>query len=326
VISAAIAFAAAAAAGLIILPVLRRVKAGQSIRDDGPKWHMTKQGTPIMGGFIFIIGAAAACVAAGMTTQTQASTILFIFAFALVFGAIGFLDDYEKVRRRQNLGLTALQKLLLQLAVAVAFILLMRLAGNLTPNLYIPFANVSIPLPEPLYLVVAAFVIVAEVNAVNLTDGVDGLCTGVTIPVCIAFAAIAYVWGAEYLGIGIFASALCGGLAGFLLYNFHPAKIFMGDTGSLFLGGAVCGMAFALDMPMILLPLGVIYLIETLSDVIQVVYFKLSHGRRIFKMAPIHHHLEMNGWSEHKLFFVFTLVSAAFAVISFLGVYRRFGA
>jgi phospho-N-acetylmuramoyl-pentapeptide-transferase len=208
-----------------------------------------------------------------------------------------------------------LQKFLLQLAVSIAFVLLLRYFGFLTPNLYIPFVGVSIPLPEPVYLAFAAFVIVGTVNAVNITDGVDGLVTGVTIPVSVFFAATAFVWGS--VSLGIFASALTAGLVVFLFFNFHPAKVFMGDT-------AVCALAFALDMPLILVPVGIVYIIETLSDIIQVVYFKITRGKRVFKMAPLHHHFEMCGWSERKLFFVFSAVSLVFSFISFLAVAGRY--
>jgi phospho-N-acetylmuramoyl-pentapeptide-transferase len=200
--------------------------------------------------------------------------------------------------------------------------MLLRFTGSLTPSLYIPFFNVTVHINEVVYVILAAFLIVGCVNAVNLTDGVDGLCTGVTIPVAICYAAIAYMWG--YESLGVCGAALAGGLVGFLVYNFHPAKVFMGDTGSLFLGGFVCAMAFAMDMPLILVTLGIVYIAETLSDIIQVTYFKLTHGKRIFKMAPLHHHFEMCGWSEYKVFGVFTAVSAIFAVISFIGVMWRY--
>ena len=161
------------------------------------------------------------------------------------------------------------------------------------------------------------------VNAVNITDGIDGLATGVSIPVAVFFMAISTTWGYESLGIS--GAATAGALVGFLFFNFHPAKVFMGDTGSLFLGGLVCAMAFALDMPLILVTLGIVYIVETLSDIIQVAYFKATHGKRIFKMAPIHHHFEMCGWNEEKIFTVFTTVSAIFAIISYLAVYGRYG-
>jgi phospho-N-acetylmuramoyl-pentapeptide-transferase len=187
----------------------------------------------------------------------------------------------------------------------------------------------TVPIPEWLYFVFAAFVIVGTVNAVNLTDGVDGLATGTSLPVCLFFVAVTFAWGKDFLELGIFASALLGGLMGFLVYNFNPAKVFMGDTGSLFLGGAVAAMAFAYDMPLILITIGIMYIIETLSDIIQVGYFKLSHGKRVFKMAPFHHHLEMGGWtgkkwSEKELFVLFTGISLLFAVISFIGVFQRY--
>lgn len=311
--------------GLFLIPALRRMKAGQSIREDGPIWHSKKQGTPTMGGLMFMGGIIAACFTVGMNDiLNDHYEHIFVLAFALIYGVIGFLDDFEKLRKKQNLGLTAIQKFLLQLVVAIAFVLLMRLTGNLTPNLYVPFFNTFIKLSEPVYLVLAAFIIVACVNAVNITDGIDGLVTGVSIPVAICYIAIAFLWG--YTTLGIFAAALAGGLVGFLIFNFHPAKVFMGDTGSLFLGAAVCAMAFAMDIPLILIPLGIVYIVETLSDIIQIVYFKLTHGKRIFKMAPLHHHLEMKGWSEYKLFTVFTAISAVFAVISYFSVYLRFAA
>jgi phospho-N-acetylmuramoyl-pentapeptide-transferase len=309
--------------GLFLVPFLRRKKAGQSIREDGPVWHRSKQGTPTLGGLMFIAGITAACLIAGWEEMRRGEFgHIFVLAFALVFAVIGFLDDYEKLMKKQNLGLTALQKFLLQLVAAVVFVLLMRLLGYLHPNLYIPFINVTILIPEPLYFILAAFIIVATVNAVNVTDGVDGLLSGVTIPVAACYTAIAFMWSLQYLGI--FAAAVCGGLVGFLLFNFHPARIFMGDTGSLFLGGAVCAMAFAMDIPLIIVPLGIIYVIEILSDVIQILYFKLTKGKRVFKMAPLHHHLEMTGWSEYKLFFVFTTISVAFAILSYFAVSSRY--
>ena len=277
-----------------------------------------------MGGIMFIVAVSAVTVASGIREMAAGDyRHIFILVFALIYAAIGFLDDYEKLKKKRNLGLTAAQKFLLQLVVAITFVLLLRYKGYVSPNLYIPFINVIIPMWEPLYFVLAAFVIVGCVNAVNITDGVDGLVTGVSIPVALCFAALAFLWG--YVTVGIFAASLTGGLVGFLLYNFHPAKIFMGDTGSLFLGGAVCALAFAMDMPLILVVLGIVYVVETLSDIIQIAYFKFTRGRRIFKMAPLHHHFEMCGWSEYKLFTVFTAISAVFAVISYFGVCGRYG-
>ena len=325
-----LAFLFATAFGKFFIPWLRRQKAGQPIRDDGPTWHMNKSGTPTMGGVIFISAVAFVCLTVGFEGMLHGNYVhIFVLLFGLVFGAIGFLDDWEKIKKKKNLGLTAKQKFLLQLAAALVFVLLMRRIGYLTPNVYIPFFNVTVSFPEWLYFILAAFIIVGTVNAVNITDGVDGLATGTSIPVFLFFSVISLLWGEDYLELGVFSSAMVGGLLGFLVFNFNPAKVFMGDTGSLFLGGVVAALAFAYDMPLILLTLGVVFIIETLSDIIQVVYFKLTHGKRIFKMAPFHHHLEMGGWTgkkwkEKEIFVLFTGISLVFAVISFIGVYQRF--
>lgn len=318
-ISFLVAFAASALIGRFLIPWLRALKAGQSIKEIGPVWHMAKQGTPTMGGIMFIAGIFIAILVTGWKDFSQGRFgALFVFLFALVFGVIGFLDDFMKVKYHKNEGLTASQKFLLQLAAAIVFTVLLRYTGYLTPDLYIPFFNVSFQLPWAVYMVFAAFVIVATVNAVNLTDGVDGLATGVTLPVALFFLAVSLMW--KITDLSIFAAALVGGLCAFLIYNFHPAKVFMGDTGSLFLGGTVCGLAFALDIPLIIVLVGIIYLLETLSDIIQVTYFKLTHGKRIFRMAPLHHHFEMGGWSEEKLFTVFTLVTVVCCVLAYFGV------
>ena len=303
----------------VILPALRRLKAGQEIRDVGPKWHASKAGTPTMGGLMFIAGIAAAILIAGWRGMAAGNlTHFYLFLFASVFGVIGFLDDYEKVKRHQNLGLTAIQKFLLQLAAAILFLMLMRLEGHITPHLYVPFLNVDLSLSWPVYMVFSAFVIVGAVNAVNITDGLDGLAASVSVPVALFYVTAAAWWGVTQMGV--FAGAVLGGLLAFLLFNAHPAKVFMGDTGSLFLGGAVAGMAFAIDLPLILIPVGIVYIIETLSDILQVAYFKLTHGKRIFKMAPIHHHFEMCGWNEVKIVTVFTAVSAVFCALALMGV------
>lgn len=326
ILSFIVAFGVTAIAGQILIPILRRLKAGQSIREDGPTWHMSKQGTPTMGGLMFILGIAVAVVAAGWQDfQHGLHNHIVVFLFALVFGAIGFIDDFQKLRHHANEGLTAPQKFLLQLAAAIAFLCLMRYEGMLSPNLYIPFFNTHLVLPWVVYMIFAAFVIIGTVNAVNITDGIDGLSSSVTVPVAVFFAVLGGMWQG-FGQLGVFAGALVGGLLGFLCYNHYPAKVFMGDTGSLFLGGAVAALAFAYDMPLILLLVGFVYLCETLSDIIQVTYFKLTHGKRIFKMAPLHHHFEMCGWKETKIVAVFAAVSALFCVLAYLGVMDRFGA
>ena len=283
-----------------------------------------------MGGLMFIAACAVVCLTVGFQSMLRGDWgHIIVLVFALGFGSIGFLDDYEKLKKKQNLGLTAKSKFLLQLLASLVFIYLLRLLGYVSTGLYVPFFNVTLHLSAPVYFIFAAFAIVATVNAVNLTDGVDGLATGTSIPVCLFFVACTFLWGEKYLSLGVFASALLGGLMGFLVYNFNPAKVFMGDTGSLFLGGAVAGLAFTFDMPLIILIVGLLYVLEALSDVIQVVYFKLSHGKRVFKMAPFHHHLELGGWTgkkwtERQLFVLFTTVSLVCAVLGFLGIYGRF--
>ena len=324
-----LAFLFATAFGKYYIPWLRAQKAGQEIKSQ-VEWHKSKSGTPTMGGVIFILAVTFVCLTVGFDGMLHGQFVhIFVLLFALVFGAIGFLDDWEKLKKKQNLGLTARMKFLLQLAAALVFVLLMRQIGYVRPNLYIPFSHRIIAMPEWLYFVFAAFVIVGTVNAVNITDGVDGLASGTSIPVCLFFVTISMAWGEKFLELGIFASGLLGGLMGFLVYNFNPAKCFMGDTGSLFLGGAIAALAFAYDMPLVLISLGLVFIIETLSDIIQVTYFKLTHGKRVFKMAPFHHHLEMGGWtgkkwSEKELFVLFTGISLAMAIISFIGVYQRF--
>ena len=249
-------------------------------------------------------------------------THLMVFGLALVCGVIGFLDDYVKVKKKRNLGLTEIQKLLLQLVAAALFLILLRKSGHLTGDLYVPFVNISVTIPWVLYLILSVFIIVGTVNAVNITDGIDGLNTSVTIPVMVFYAVTAWIW--HKTGASLLAAAVVGGLAGFLIYNWHPAKVFMGDTGSLFLGGAVCGLAYALDMPLILILVGIIYIAETMSDIIQVAYFKITHGKRIFRMAPLHHHFEKGGWSEVKIVVVFTSVTIVFCILAFLGVIHRY--
>ena len=322
VLAALCSFAVAAIAGKLTIPVLRALKAGQSIREIGPAWHSSKSGTPTMGGIIFVIGLLP-CIAFGWKGLMNGEwTALLVFAFSLVFGLIGFLDDFFKVKFKRNLGLTALQKLLLQLAAGALYLYILYRLGDLSCELYIPFFHVSWQIHPIVYIGFAMFVIVGCVNAVNLTDGVDGLATGVTMPVMLFFAVSALA--AQKLTLALFPACLLGALAGFLCYNFHPAKVFMGDTGSLFLGAAVCGMAFALDMPLVLLLVGIIYIIETLSVIMQVLYFKATHGKRIFRMTPIHHHFEMGGWSEVKIFTVFTAVTCAMCVLAWIGMAARY--
>lgn len=321
ILACVICFAITALAGKLLIPELVKLKAGQSIKEIGPTWHMTKQGTPTMGGLMFIIGIGVTVVALGWRGMAQGDfTHIYVYLFALVFGVIGYIDDYQKVKHHHNTGLTAIQKFLLQLAAAVAFLCLLRYEGHLSPNLYIPFFNTYVVLNWVVYMVLAAFIIVGTVNAVNITDGLDGLSSSVTVPVAIFFAVMGIVWK-QFPQLGIFGGAMAGGLLGFLLYNHYPAKVFMGDTGSLFLGGAVAALAFAYDMPLVLIPVGIVYICETLSDILQVGYFKLTHGKRIFRMTPIHHAFEMRGWKEVKIDFFFSLIAIIGVVLGLMYVY-----
>ena len=302
--------------GHFLLPVLRALKAGQSIRELGPTWHNNKAGTPMMGGLMFIF-ASIICLLICIPTMTE-YTVFYVLIPALCFGFIGFLDDFTKIKFKRNLGLTAIQKAALQLIVSVLYLYLLYREGSLTCNLYIPFVNVSLQIHPMVYIFFAMFVMVGCVNAVNLTDGVDGLSSSVTIPVMLFFAAAAIAMGR--FDLALLPASLVGGLIAYLFYNWHPAKVFMGDTGSLFLGGVVCALAFALDMPLILILVGFVYICETMSVILQVGYFKLTHGKRLFKMSPIHHHFEMCGWKEEKVVLVFAGVSAVMCVLAWFGI------
>ena len=302
--------------GWFLLPVLRALKAGQSIREVGPTWHNYKSGTPMMGGLMFIF-AAIICLLINVFTM-QDFTVFYVLALGLCFGLVGFLDDFFKLKFKRNLGLTSAQKAMLQMAVSALYLYLLYKQGVMSCDLYIPFVNLTFHIHPLVYIFFAMFVIVGCVNAVNLTDGVDGLSSSVTIPVMVFFTAAAAAL--QRWDIALLPAALVGGLVAYLFYNWHPAKVFMGDTGSLFLGGVVCAMAFALDMPLILILVGLVYIVETLSVILQVGYFKLTHGKRIFKMAPIHHHFEMCGWKEEKIVFVFTAVSAIMCIVAWLSI------
>ena len=320
-ITAAVGCALSGLLGYLLLPVLRALKAGQSVREIGPTWHNNKAGTPLMGGLMFIFAVILGLV--GNLGSMKDYTVFYVLALSLCFGLVGFLDDFCKVKYKRDLGLTALQKAMLQMAVSAVYLYVLYREGTLTCDIYVPFFNVTFYVHPLVYIFFAMFVMVGCVNAVNLTDGIDGLSSSVTIPVMVFFTAAAYAMGKSDLAL--LPAALAGGLVAYLFYNFHPAKVFMGDTGSLFMGGVVCAMAFALDMPLVLIVAGFVYIVETLSDIIQVTYFKLTHGKRIFKMAPIHHHFEMCGWKEEKIVFVFAGVSAIMCVVAWLSIAGKIG-
>ena len=319
-ITAIISLALTTLLGYLLLPLLRALKAGQSIRELGPTWHNNKAGTPMMGGLMFIASAIVCLL--GNIPFMQDYTVFYTLALALCFGLIGFLDDFFKIKFKRNLGLTSLQKALLQMAVSAVYLYILFKTGAMGDGqkiaLDIPFVEKSFDIHPLLYIFFAMFVMVGCVNAVNLTDGIDGLCGSVTIPVMIFFTVAAIA--KQRFDLALLPAILVGGLIAYLFYNWHPAKVFMGDTGSLFLGGVVCALAFALEMPLILLFVGLVYIVETLSVILQVGYFKLTHGKRLFKMSPIHHHFEMCGWKEVKIVIVFTIVSAIMCVIAWFGI------
>ena len=308
-------FLIAALLGKVLIPVLHRLKFGQTIREEGPAWHRAKQGTPTMGGVLFIIGSLAAALLAIIAGQFllpvkvfsgTSLTLTKLFGgmlLALCCGAIGFVDDYIKVVKKRNLGLTASQKLFAQLLVAAGYAISLYMAGG--SRFYIPFFGL---VDWGIWFVpFCMFVVVAMTNATNLTDGIDGLCGTVSFVATLFFLVLAGML--EYVGQGLLAAAFAGSLAGFLVWNLHPAKVFMGDTGSLFIGGLLCALAFGINQPFLLVPVGVVYIAENLSVLLQVGYFKLTHAKRLFKMAPLHHHFEMCGWSEAKIVTVFSLVT-----------------
>ena len=307
--------------GHFMVPFLHKIKFGQTIREVGPSWHKNKQGTPTMGGLMFIIGssvAAVICIAflwlnGGAETQLMLVKVIAGAFMAVGFGIVGFLDDYISIKKHRNLGLTEIQKLILQFIIVGAYLLSVALAGGTTETV-IPFVG-AVDLGFFYYILAAVF-IVGMVNAVNFTDGIDGLNTSVTLVVALVFSVIAMLL--NRVGVSLYAAAIVGSMIGFLFWNANPAKVFMGDTGSLFLGGAVCALAFGVDMPILLILIGIIYIVEILSVVLQVTYFKISHGKRIFKMAPIHHHFEMCGWNENKICFVFSGVTLLAGIIGVL--------
>lgn len=329
-IAALVAFLVCFFVGIPAIPLLKRLKFGQTIREEGPDWHKSKQGTPTMGGILIAIGVAAG-VAVGMGISSALGgdlsfelglelnfTKLFAgLGLAFGMGLIGFFDDYIKVVKKRNLGLTASQKTVLQSLVTVAYLVSLLFAGLKTT--WIPFVG-EVNVVSGFGLIfwpIAFFFIYGFTNAVNLTDGIDGLASSVTLVVSIGFMLIAGTLG--MLGCNIIAASLAGACIGFLTWNWHPAKIFMGDTGSMFLGGMVVALAFCIDRPIYLVLAGIIYLIEALSVMLQVFWFKRT-GKRLFKMSPIHHHFEKSGWSEVKIVIVFSLITLVACGICFAAV------
>ena len=316
IISFVLAYLITSLLGNLLVPFLHKVKYGQTIKEIGPTWHKTKQGTPTMGGIMFITGILIASSVGYLilffNTQYRFYNDVILdgmkffsgIFMALGFGAIGFADDYIKVVKKRNLGLMARQKTMLQILVGVLYLMAMYFANQSDSTIIVPFIgqyNLGF-----FYYPLALFVIVGTVNAVNLTDGIDGLATSVTAVAGVGLLAIAYIL--KSYTSQLMAVCLIGGCLGFLKWNKYPAKIFMGDTGAMFLGGLIVTLAFSIGQPIILVFIGIIYIIETMSVIIQVINFKLT-GKRIFKMSPIHHHFEMSGYSENKIVIIFSIVT-----------------
>lgn len=304
-----------------MIPWLKKF-AGQKILEIGPRWHMSKEGTPSMGGLAFLISMTVSVAVFGVILFVSDETavllpLLYSFLYALANGLVGIVDDRAKMKHRRNDGLTPLQKLVLQTVLALAYVALMKMSGNLTTVLAIPFTSFSFDLGYAYYFF-ATVLLVFFVNCANLTDGIDGLASSVAgvIAMFFAFASFLLVRDTALL---LLASTMLGGVLGFLVYNWHPARVFMGDTGSLFLGALASSMCFMLGNPLIILPVGIIYLIEGVSVMLQVGFYKLTK-KRLFKMAPIHHHFEKCGWGEVKIVCVFSLITALGSLAIYFGI------
>ncbi len=316
----AVTFIVTALSAKKIIPILKSHKMGQKILDIGPRWHKSKEGTPTMGGIMFILGMVVALLGATVFCAVRGSVetlipLYFTFALALCNGLIGVIDDAAKLRKKQNEGLTASQKFLLQLLAAGLYLAAMSASGNLSTVLYFPFFGADVNLGG-FYYVFALILITGIVNSVNLADGIDGLAATETFVLGAFFTLVAFFGMAGNVSTALLGALICGGTLGFLVYNIYPARVFMGDTGSLFLGGLVVGGMFMIGNPLLVLLAGLVYVLETASVMLQVTYFKLTHGKRLFKMAPIHHHFEQCGWSEMKIVCVFGVLTALCCALS----------
>ena len=320
-LASGISFGVTAALGTKVIPWLHKLKYGQTIKEIGPKWHEKKQGTPTMGGIMFIAGILVSLLVClplyyylrngGSIASNYEEPVSYWIRItagilmSVMFGAVGFLDDYIKVVKKQNEGLTPGQKMIFMTLITGAYLTTLAMCGDATVTT-IPFFTNDVDVGFWFYPV-SLIMILGFVNAVNLTDGIDGLCSSVTFFTAIVFIVIAGMH--NMFGMSIFAASVAGGCLGFLVWNFFPAKVFMGDTGSLFLGGLFCAMAYGVNMPILIHLVGIVYLCEAGSVRLQVAYFKATHGKRIFKMSPIHHHFEMSGWSEVKIVWVFSIIT-----------------
>lgn len=307
-----------------IIPILKGKKIKQHILEIGPRWHSTKEGTPTMGGIAFILAILIALLGISVWyiargKQTRLIPLALTLGLAVMNGMIGFFDDFCKLMKKQNEGLKAYQKFALQVIAAAVYLAVMRACGCIDTVLHIPFTNINADLGI-VYYIFALLTVVGIVNSVNLTDGIDGLASSVTLVVAGFFTLAAFlVYNGENSALPLMSGALIGAMIGFLIFNLNPARVFMGDTGSLFLGGAVVGMAFMINEPIILFIIGGMYVLEVVSVILQVGSFKLRQ-KRIFKMAPIHHHFEKCGWKENKIVIVFSAITAVLCVIAWFGL------
>lgn len=307
------AFLISVLAGPVVIPFLKRLKVGQTVRTEGPKTHIKKNGTPTMGGILILF----AILVVSLFYVRDYPRIIPILFLTLGFGMVGFLDDYIKVVLMRSMGLSPLQKLCMQLLVTGIYVFYLVRYTNTDLSMQIPFMKDKLIDFGFLNIPILFFIVLATVNGTNLTDGLDGLAGSVTVIVTSFFSVAAI---GTKSGIEPVTCAVAGALLGFLLFNVHPASVFMGDTGSLALGGFVVSTAYALKLPLFIPIVGVIYLIETASVILQVIYFKVTGGKRIFRMAPLHHHFELGGWSEAKITAVFSILTAIFCLIALLGL------
>lgn len=306
-----ITFAISVICGIITIPILKKLKIGQIERDDGPASHLKKQGTPTMGGIIMIvaiiIATVGACIFFSVTNnQELIKRLIPLLIITIAFGMIGFIDDFKKLVLKNTDGLKPKYKMLGLLIIAVIYVLFLVYGFNLGTDTYIPIFKIYINIPVFLYIPLAVLVILSTTNAINLTDGVDGLASSVSclIVTCLTVIGISN----QMYEVSIFGSIVIGATLGFLIFNLHPAKVFMGDTGSLMLGGIISSITLYLKMPLLLVVIAIIPVLEALSDIIQVMYYKKT-GKRVFKMAPLHHHFELSGWKENKIVVVFSLIT-----------------
>lgn len=309
-----IAFAVSAVVGHFLIPLLIRFKAEQTERDDGPKSHLSKTGTPNMGGIMILAGFTAAC----LIFSGRDPDVIPVLFLTLGFGLVGFTDDFIKVKKKRSEGLTVKQKMIFQIIIAVLFGIILMVNNEISLDMNVPFAKGHVLFLGVLSFPALVFIAVATVNGTNFTDGVDGLSSCVTIAVALFFTIAAALKGNDVAAAG---GAMIGALLGFLLYNAHPAKVFMGDTGSLALGGFVVGIAYSMHLALYIPIVGFIYLLEVVSVIIQVTYFKATHGKRFFRMAPIHHHFELGGWSEVRIVALFTIITVLLCAFALLGLW-----